>query len=156
VRSGNWHGNQTTWRMCLDLNRCLYYSDARGLRRDAPGPVRRVLTVLDGIVAGEGDGPLAPGDVPLGVVLAATDPVALDLVAVRLMGFDERRLPKVIEALRADDLPISEVRDPLDVSIVEVAADSFRVRDLRLDEIRPDRVFTPHPGWRGHIEREPS
>ena len=30
LRSGNWHGNQTTWRMCLDLNRCFYYSDDTG------------------------------------------------------------------------------------------------------------------------------
>ena len=40
IRSGNWHGNRTTWRMCLDLNRCLYYSDARGAHFDAPAPVR--------------------------------------------------------------------------------------------------------------------
>ena len=76
VRSGNWHGNRTTWRMCLDLNRCLYYSDASGLHLDAPAPVRTVLTMLDGIVAGEGEGPLAPKDVPSRAVLAATDPAA--------------------------------------------------------------------------------
>ena len=35
IRSGNWHGNRTTWRMCLDLNRCLYYSDG-----DGPAPRR--------------------------------------------------------------------------------------------------------------------
>ena len=40
IRSGNWHGNRTTWRMCVDLNRCLYYSDARGAHFDAPEPVR--------------------------------------------------------------------------------------------------------------------
>jgi Domain of unknown function (DUF362) len=74
IRSGNWYGNQTTWRMCLDLNRCLYYSDARGEHFDAPEPVRTVLTVIDGVIAGEGEGPLAPSDVALGVVLAATDP----------------------------------------------------------------------------------
>ncbi|MCG8589134.1 MAG: DUF362 domain-containing protein, partial [Proteobacteria bacterium] len=26
IRSGNWYGNRTTWRMCCDLNRCLSYS----------------------------------------------------------------------------------------------------------------------------------
>jgi uncharacterized protein (DUF362 family) len=34
IRSGNWWGNRTTWRMS-DLNRCLYYSDPRDLRLDA-------------------------------------------------------------------------------------------------------------------------
>ncbi len=92
-RAGNWWGNQTTWRMCLDLNRAFYYSDAAGLHLDAPAPVRRVLHVADALLAGEGEGPLAPRDVPLGVVLAATDPVALDLAALRLMGFDPAAVP---------------------------------------------------------------
>ena len=35
------------------------------------------------------------GDVPLGVVIAGADPVAVDWVAVRWMGFDEARLEKL-------------------------------------------------------------
>jgi uncharacterized protein (DUF362 family) len=154
IRSGNWHGNRTTWRMCLDLNRCLYYSDARGAHLDAPAPVRTVLTVLDGIVAGEGEGPLAPSDVPLGVVLAATDPVALDLVAVRLMGFDERFIPKVFEPMRDEGLRVTAVRTPAEIKVVEVAAESFECRERGLDELRAPHPFAAHPGWRGHIERE--
>ncbi len=155
IRSGNWYGNRTTWRMCLDLNRCLYYSDASGLHLDAPQPVRTVLTVIDGIVAGEGEGPLAPRDVPLGAMIASTDPVALDLVAVRLMGFDERRLPKLSEPMRHEDLRITEVRDPADVAVFDVDPDDFEEAERRLENLRPDRAFTPHPGWRGHIECGP-
>jgi hypothetical protein len=153
VRSGNWHGNRTTWRMCLDLNRCLYYSDAQGTRLDAERPVRSVLTVLDGIVAGEGEGPLAPRDVPLGAVLAATDPVALDLLAVRLMGFDERRIPKLREAMGDAGPRVTGVRSPSDVAVVEVEAASGSKRALRLDEVACERPFLPHPGWVGHLER---
>jgi uncharacterized protein (DUF362 family) len=153
IRSGNWHGNRTTWRMCLDLNRCLYYSDASGTYLDAARPVRTVLTVLDGIVAGEGEGPLAPRDVPLGAVLAATDPVALDLVAVRLMGFDERRLPKVWEPMRDSGLRVTDVREPDDVLVVEVAAASSEPRSLRLGDVACARPFQPHAGWVGHVER---
>jgi uncharacterized protein (DUF362 family) len=155
IRSGNWWGNRTTWRMCLDLNRCLYYSDAKGLHLEAGRPVRTVLTVLDGIVAGEGEGPLAPSDVPLGVVLAATDPVALDLAAVRLMGFDERRIPKVWESIRDEGPRITAVTDPADVEVGEVGADPDP-RFLGLDAIPPERTFVAHPGWAGHIERERS
>ena len=153
VRSGNWHGNRTTWRMCLDLNRCLYYSDAQGLRLDAPGPVRTVLTVLDGVVAGEGEGPLAPRDVPLGVVVAGTDPAAVDLVAVRLMGFDEAKLPKVIEAMRDAGPRITAVHRAADVGVGEVDAGIFATRDLALDEVACSHGFEPHFGWTGHIER---
>jgi hypothetical protein len=153
IRSGNWYGNRTTWRMCLDLNRCLYYSDAKGEHLDAPGPVRRVLTVIDGVVAGEGQGPLGPKDVPLGVILAGLDPIAVDLAAVRLMGFDERRIPKIAEAMADTGLRITEVRDPAQVEVVEVDPTGFEARPGPLDALRAERVFEPHPGWRGHLER---
>jgi uncharacterized protein (DUF362 family) len=153
VRAGNWYGNDTTWRMVLDLNRCLYYSDGEGLRLDAGRPVRRVLSVLDGIVAGEGEGPLAPRDRPLGVVLAATDPVALDLVALRLMGFDERRIAKVREALRDPGPRLSEARSAADVRAFEADARSFAVEERTLDALAGGRPFLAHSGWRGHIER---
>jgi uncharacterized protein (DUF362 family) len=153
LRSGNWHGNRTTWRMCCDLNRCLYYSDQSGLRLDAAAPVRTVLTVIDGIVAGEGEGPLAPRDVPLGAVIAATDPIAADLVAVRLMGFDERKLPKLREPMTDAGPRITAVRDPADVEVGVVGEGSSAARTLSLDQLSADRVFEPHPGWRGHVER---
>jgi hypothetical protein len=140
--------------MCLDLNRALYYSDARGEHFDAAAPVRRVLTVLDGIVAGDGEGPLAPDDRPLGVVLASLDPVALDLAAIRLMGFDAERIPKVREALRGGPLPITAARGPQDVAVFEAASDGAPPRELGLDALVPDGAgFRPHPGWSGHVEK---
>jgi hypothetical protein len=156
IRSGNWHGNQTTWRMCVDLNRCLYYSDARGEHFDAEAPVRTVLTVMDAVVAGEGEGPLAPRDVPLGAVIAALDPIALDLVALRLMGFDENNFPKISQPIRDSKLRITEVRSPEDVAVFEIQADSYQQQSRRLDEIRSERVFLAHPGWKGHAERTAS
>ena len=165
IRAGNWHGNRTTWRMCCDLNRCVYYSDAEGLHLDAPAPLKRVLTILDGIVAGEGNGPLAPTDVPLGVVLAATDPIALDLVCVRAMGFDERRIPKLTAPMESDDLRVTAVRAPGDVEVAEIRPESEpgaeaeggsendAARVYALDAVVPERAFTPHPGWLNHIER---
>ncbi len=138
--------------MCLDLNRCLYYSDARGSHFDAPAPVRTVLTVLDGVVAGEGEGPLAPRDVRLGAVLAATDPIALDLAALRLMGFDAQNVPKVREAIADRELRVTAVRDANEVRVFETATGDDRPRERALGEISCDRGFEPHPGWRGHIE----
>jgi uncharacterized protein (DUF362 family) len=139
--------------MCVDLNRCLYYSDAKGEHFDAPAPVRRVLTVMDGIVAGEGAGPLAPKDVPLGVVLTATDPVALDLAAVRLMGFDEKKLPKLSEPMRDTGLRITAVRRPEDVCVIEARAAGNDCVERDLQDLETERVFEAHPGWQGHVER---
>src|SRR5262249_16417385 len=36
VRSGNWHGNDTCWRMVLDLNKCLFFFDGAGQQRLRP------------------------------------------------------------------------------------------------------------------------
>lgn len=152
IRAGNWYGNRTTWRMCMDLNRCFYYSDRQGLHLDAPGPVRRALTVLDGVVAGEDEGPLAPRDRPLGVIVASTDPVAADLVAIRLMGFDERRIPKVRAAMDDEGPRVTSVRS-VDQVVVHSHDPNGTARRAALDEIDCARPFVPHRGWRGHIER---
>ncbi len=153
VRSGNWYQNRTTWRMCIDLNRCFYYSDADGSHWDASSPLRKVVTVADGVVAGEGEGPLAPSDRPLGVILAALDPVALDLAAIRLMGFDEKRIPKVAEAMRSDTLRITGVRRTEDVVVVELAGDGSSRCEQPLDALEAESSFLAHSGWRGHVER---
>jgi uncharacterized protein (DUF362 family) len=150
IRAGNWHGNRTTWRMVCDLNRCVYYSDAKGLHLDAPAPVRRVLTVLDGVVAGEGEGPLAPRDVPLGLVLASLDPIALDLAAVRLMGFDAARIPKIWEMMRVAGLRVTGVRAQAEVEVAECTDSSIRITPV--PDVPALHGFAPHPGWSGAIE----
>jgi len=155
IRSGNWYGNRTTWRMCCDLNRCLYYSDRDGLHLEAPAPVRTVLTIIDGVLAGEGEGPLAPADVPLGAIIAGTDPVAVDLAAVRLMGFDERKLAKLRGPMEDDGPRITAVRSASDVEVGCIEEPGGDVARRTLDEIVAEKVFEAHAGWVGHVERSP-
>lgn len=45
------------------------------------------LTIIDGTIAMEGDGPVAGDPVGLGLILASTDTVACDTVACEIMGF---------------------------------------------------------------------
>jgi uncharacterized protein (DUF362 family) len=142
--------------MCVDLNRCLYYSNAKGENFEASEPIRKVLTVMDAIIAGEGDGPLAPTNVPVGSVVAATDPIALDLVALRLMGFDEQNIPKICESMTDPKLRITGVSQPEDVVVCEVDAGSLDLQRRPLDEIRCKKTFLAHPGWIDHIERKPA
>jgi hypothetical protein len=44
VRSGNWHGKDTCWRMVLDLNKCLFFFDGSGQTQKKP---LRYLAVVD-------------------------------------------------------------------------------------------------------------
>jgi uncharacterized protein (DUF362 family) len=146
VRSGNWHGNDTTWRTALDLNRILFYADTEG--RLHHNPVRRFFSVVDGIVAGEGNGPLDPRPKAAGVVLAGGNPVAVDMVCARLMGFDYRRLPILSRALESHPLPIASWQ-PEDI----VARSDNKAFDRRLiDYLGPMFAFEPHFGWKGHVE----
>ena len=55
VVGGSWHGNQTVWRMIYDLNLVLQRADRQG--RLQPTLQRETVTIVDGLVAGEGDGP---------------------------------------------------------------------------------------------------
>jgi uncharacterized protein (DUF362 family) len=138
--------------MCCDLNRCLYYSDRDGLHLDHEGPVRTVLTLIDGVLSGEGEGPLAPADVPLGAVIAGTDPVAVDLAAVRLMGFDEQKLAKLRGPMEDEGPRITAVRSAADVQIGESALAGQDIVERSLDEITAQTAFEAHAGWIGHVE----
>ena len=88
---GSWHGNDTIWRTCLDLNRALLYSDANGRMQDKPQ--REEISIVDAAVAGQGEGPLAPEPLGTGAVFAARNPAVGDLLGARLLGFDAAKIP---------------------------------------------------------------
>lgn len=50
------------------------------------------LVVVDGLIAGEGDGPIADQPHWLGCIIASSDPVATDVTVCRLMGHDWKKL----------------------------------------------------------------
>lgn len=58
------------------------------------------LTIVDGVLAMEGNGPNSGTPRHLGWLLAASNPVALDVVAARLIGIPVELLPVEQEALR--------------------------------------------------------
>jgi uncharacterized protein (DUF362 family) len=129
VRSGNWWGNDTAWRMVLDLNRALFEFDGAGRPRRQP---LRYLSIVDGIIAGEGDGPVEADARPCGVLIAGTHPVAVDFVATKLMGFDWQKIPTIREGMRLFGLTETAIE------VAPELGETFR--------------FRPHFGWEGHIE----
>ncbi|NLF29737.1 MAG: DUF362 domain-containing protein [Planctomycetes bacterium] len=143
IRSGNWRGNDTTWRMVHDLNRILIYADAEGcLHRH---PVRRVLHLVDAIVAGEGNGPLDATPKVCGAVLAGRNPVAVDLVCAAMMGFRPPYPPVVSRAFGKHPLPLVDFA--LD-DVTVVSEDSGLNGPLTRRQFA-DR-FRLHFGWEDH------
>ena len=146
IRSGNWYGNDTTWRMVHDLNRILMYTDKKGNFEDHPA--RNIFNIVDGIVGGEGNGPLDPAPKQAGIVLAGENSVAVDLVCARLMGFDYRRLPLLCRALDNHSMPIAR----FDYDEITCKSD-HQDYNRSLDEFGEISLsFTPHFGWQHHVE----
>lgn len=145
IRNGNWSGNDTCWRMALDLNRCLLHGDADGHLQIRPGAAGRYLAIVDGIVGGEGNGPLCPDPVESHLLVGGTNPACVDAVVARLMGFDPEALPIVRGAFAEHSLPIADCR--LEEITVEDTGSWQRTPIAELREAIPGG-FKPHFGWK--------
>lgn len=145
---GAWWGNDTIWRMIYDLNRIIRYAPPGGGRL-AHQPQRNYVAILDGLVAGEGNGPLQPLPVPLGLLAASDDPFLADMAVAGLIGFEPEKIPVLgrRERFGADWGQFA-------TDEAEMTLNGVRLRGIRSLPIL--HRFRPAPGWRGHIEREQS
>jgi hypothetical protein len=146
IQGGAWSGNDTCWRMALDLARILHHADRDGILHGTPQRVH--LSLIDGVVAGEGEGPLAPTPVRSGVLLFGDDVVRTDRAACRLMGFDPARIPLVARASA-----------PMRFGVAPRAAGEvvFDGRTLPESALAPvaGRPFEPPRGWRDQLGARP-
>jgi len=147
IRSGNWYGNDTAWRMIIDLNRAVLYADRNGTLQGSCA--RRMFCIVDGVVGGEGNGPLDPTPKAAGVVIAGKNPVAVELACALVMGFDHTRLPLLCHALdRSHPAPL------LAFGYDEVICKSHAQQaGYPLSHCAALAMsFKPHFGWQGKVE----
>lgn len=127
-----WYGNDTTWRMVMDLNQIVRYGKFDGTMSDAPR--RKVFSLCDGIIGGQGNGPLNPDPLPLGVVCLSDNPGITDICMATLMGFDFKKIPLLAAALVQSDLN--------DINM------TINSGYCRIDDLKQYSVKTvPPPGW---------
>ena len=148
--SGSWYGNDTIWRTVDDLNRILHYWSPSKNAFDYEHR-RRCLTIVDGIVAMEGNGPLKGSPRPTGVILGGEDPLALDVAAATLAGFDWRKI-KMLDGIAADatDRPYSGFKG--DVDAIEVVSNVPEFANV--PALLGKEPLLPPAGWRSHVEAE--
>ncbi len=65
------------------------------------------LVVVDGSTAMEGDGPSRGDLVPMDVIIAGTNPLATDMIAAKVMGFEPGEIPTFVWANKAGMPPQS-------------------------------------------------
>ncbi|MBK6564131.1 MAG: DUF362 domain-containing protein [Saprospiraceae bacterium] len=85
-----WYGNDTTWRMVMDLNLIIRFGLPDGTLSD--NPQRILYSLCDGIIGGQGDGPLHPEPLPLGMVGFTNDSAWNDLSFAILMNMNIEKI----------------------------------------------------------------
>ena len=100
------------------------------------------LNVVDGLIAMEGDGPIAGTPVGLNILMAGTDTVAVDTIAARIMGIDPSEVLSLCLAqgmglgvwderdIKVLGRSIEEVRRPFVRACASLEADAEKVRFL--------------------------
>jgi uncharacterized protein (DUF362 family) len=151
VDSGSWYGNDTLWRTVLDINRAFFYFDCkREAISDELVSARKYMAIVDGLIVGEKESPLAPSPRACGLMLGGFNPVAVDSVGTAMLGFDTRKIPQIYKAFQTRVLPL-----------VRFAEADIAVRGLpgvgSIRDIYRKQVYLkcrPSRGMVGHIEYE--
>jgi uncharacterized protein (DUF362 family) len=144
IAGGAWFGNDTLWRMVYDLNLVIQCADAEGRLRTTPQ--RHCFTIVDGLISGEGNGPLQPVSRETDWLIFGDDPFAIDAALCYFMGFQLERVPLI--ARRREFKGLGWGQFDLNDLAVEVDGQKTRVVGAPLNF-----HFVPPPGWRNYIER---
>ncbi|MBN2393571.1 MAG: DUF362 domain-containing protein [Anaerolineae bacterium] len=142
-RRGMYLDNDTIWRTMADLNRILLYADTGGVLQTTPQ--RRYLAIVDAIVAAE-ESQYDPHPYPLNTVIIGTDPISVDAITARCMGFDPRALKSVVKASARQELPLGTA-DPAKIKVHTSGGNT--VSSLYRQALTPELYVY---SWQGYLE----
>ena len=148
-----WWGNDTLWRTQHDINRSFFYADKEGNLQDTPQ--RNYFVFVDGLTAGESDGPNACDPLYPGVLSCGHNPVMYDAVGATLMGFDVDKIKVIKNAIElSHPKPLTNsTLDDVHVTVVEQDG-SVGEYDYQKFSDKYHLGFKPQVDWRGVLERE--
>lgn len=143
---GSWYGNHTISRTINDLNEILLYANKKGIICDHKR--RKILTIADMIISGEKEGPVLPSKKPVGIIAAGFNSVLFDETVSTLMGFDFRKIPTIVLALKNKRL-----LDGTDITPEIISNNqSWNGKSLFQIDKKETLHYCPTAGWAGHIE----
>ena len=126
-RAAGWYGNDTVWRMVFDLNRIVIYGKIDGTLSDIPQ--REVYSLCDGVIGGQGNGPLNPEPLALGLISFSNNAELMDVAIGYLMGLDIEKVPLLIEAKKIiDTKPYSLFLDKQQILLNDLMCHSINVK----------------------------
>jgi uncharacterized protein (DUF362 family) len=134
--SAGWYGNDTTWRMVLDLNKIAMYGKLDGTISKTPQ--RLIYSLCDGVIGGQGNGPLSPDPLALGVISLTNNSGLNDVIMGILMGFDIQKIPL---------LNVFNTKTNMENSKI-----FWNNKVVNLSEIHNNCIETlPPPGWNKYL-----
>lgn len=135
--AAGWYGNDTTWRMVMDLNKIVNFGKHDGTLSDKPQ--RLLYSLCDGIIGGQGDGPLKPDPLNLGVVCFSDDSARTDISMATLMGMDVNKIP-LLQAAKSF-MPERKIT-------IRYNGNEVNLNDLKKDAVKA----IPPPGWVNYLK----
>lgn len=145
IKAGAWYGNDTLWRTVLDINKIIVYGTMNG--KIQPEPQRKFFSIIDGIIAGERNGPLIPDAKKCRTLIAGEDLLLVDLVAIRLMDMDYRKIRIYNQLVAKEDEGImNRINDMEIVSNIYNNTFQWDERNCHYFE------FAEPDGWEGKIK----
>ncbi len=120
-----------------------------GMLLDLAAYISPRLTIMDAVVAMEGDGPGAGDPRSVGLLLGSDNPLALDVVAGEIMNLDPAQNPIIVEAKQR---ALSPTRIE-DIDIIGADLDDIRVTDFKQPQTSARRFgLDPAPWYQRMIE----
>ena len=89
--AAGWYGNDTTWRMVFDINTIALYGKKDGSISEIQQ--RQIYNLCDGIIGGQGNGPLNPDPLPLGILAFTNNAMLMDVVVGYLFKLEIDKIP---------------------------------------------------------------
>jgi ferredoxin len=106
------------------------------------------ISIMDGVVGMEGDGPANGDPRRIGLLLAARNPLALDVVAGEIMGLERRNNPVLLAAEKRGLHP-SRIEQ---IDVVGADATNWRVPDFEIPATTAGGVgFASLPWWQRRL-----
>jgi uncharacterized protein (DUF362 family)/Pyruvate/2-oxoacid:ferredoxin oxidoreductase delta subunit len=96
--------------------------------------VNPTLTIMDGVVGMEGEGPSAGNPRHIGVTLVSTSPYALDTVACKIINLDINKVPTIRGSINRGYIK----NDLSDISVVGDDINKFIIKDFKIPKTSKD------------------
>ena len=146
VYDGMWIGNETIPKMVIDINKIALFADKNGKMSDKPQ--RKQLIIADMIIAGQGNGPLAPTPKNAGIIAVAENcPVNFDESIATIMGADINKIP-TLRDVRKISSKYSFTDNEYTDSIILSNNDKWNMKNWKDIDIKDTLGFIPIESWK--------